>query len=301
MQRTLTPNVSRAMDQSGWLITLMLLVDSMHFVFARLLVPYIGPEISALYVQGASALLFGLYALRTGQLDWRVFRRHWLFFLTIGLLIGVSTNWGYTAIQYIDPGTASMLGKVSTLFGVALGLFWLRERFNGWQWLGAILAIGGSFVVAYHPGSDLQSQAARVGSGLVLTATLLYAFHTAVVKRYGGGIDFVNFFFFRLFSTTLSLLVLAGAAGVLTVPPANAWPWIFLIGTVDVVISRVLYYVALRRLNMSIHTLLLTLSPVATILWSFLLFRTLPGLQELIGGLTVMAGVMLVTWQQGRS
>ncbi len=58
--------------------------------------------------------------------------------------------------------------------------------------------------------------------------------------------------------------------------------------------------VALRRLNMSIHSLLLTLSPVATILWSFFLFRTLPGLQQLIGGLTVMAGVLIVTWQQRR-
>jgi drug/metabolite transporter (DMT)-like permease len=301
MQRTLTPNITRVMDQSGWLVTLMLLIDSLHFVFARLLVPHIGPEISALYVQGISAVIFGLYALRTGQLDWRVAHRHFWFFLTIGLLVALSTNIGYSAIQYIDPATASMLSKVSTLFGVALGLFWLRERFNQWQWLGALLAMIGSFVVAYHPGSDLQSQAAQVGSLLVLFATFLYAIHAAVVKRYGGGIDFINFFFFRLLSTTLCLLVLAAYAGVLTVPPATAWLWICLIGTVDVVISRVLYYVALRRLNMSIHTLLLTLSPVATILWSFLLFHSLPGLQELLGGLTVMTGVMLVTWQQGRS
>jgi drug/metabolite transporter (DMT)-like permease len=39
---------------------------------------------------------------------------------------------------------------------------------------------------------------------------------------------------------------------------------------------------------------------VATILWSFLLFRTLPGLQQLIGGLAVMVGVLVVTWQQRR-
>lgn len=301
MERTLTPNVAQARDQSGWLITLMLLVDSMHFVFARRLVPYIGPEISALYVQGASALIFGIYAINSGQLQWQVLRRHLWFFLTIGFLIGISTNLGYTAVQYIDPATASMLGKVSALFGVALGLFWLRERFTFWQWIGAALAIMGSFIVAYQPGGDLQSQSAQIGSGLVLIATFLYAIHTAVVKRYGGGIDFVNFFFYRLFCTTLALLILAGGAGVLVVPPADAWLWIMIIGLVDVVISRVLYYVALRRLNMSIHTMLLTLSPVATLLWAFLWFGTYPGGRELLGGLTVMAGVLIVTWQQRRS
>ena len=53
-------------------------------------------------------------------------------------------------------------------------------------------------------------------------------------------------------------------------------------GTVDVVISRVLYYLALRRLRMSIHTVILTLSPVITILWSLALFDVLPTLQGLV-------------------
>jgi drug/metabolite transporter (DMT)-like permease len=65
--------------------------------------------------------------------------------------------------------------------------------------------------------------------------------------------------------------------------------------TVNVTISRGLYYVALRRFNLSILTILLTLSPVITIVWSVILFGELPSPQGFLGGTAVIAGVLLVT------
>lgn len=292
MQQSLAADVRRIADQKGLLISLMLLVDSLHFVFARLLLPYISPDISALYVQAVGTVLFGLYVVASGQLDWVIFRRHFWFFLAIGALIGISTNITYTAIAYIDPGTAAMLAKISTVFSLGFGVLWLRERMTGRQWLGAGVAILGSFIVAFQPGSDLL----RLGSLLILVATLMYSSHTAIVKRFGGEMDFVNFFFFRLFATTAVLLVVAAGRGVLFWPAANAWAIVILTAVVDIIISRVLFYVALRRLNLSIHTIVLTLGPVLTILWSFLLFDTLPRGQQWIGGIAVLCGVMMVTW-----
>ncbi len=70
---------------------------------------------------------------------------------------------------------------------------------------------------------------------------------------------------------------------------------VILAGTVDVVISRALYYLALRRLDMSLHTILLTLSPVVTMGWSLVLWGSRPSVQELLGGLGILAGVLLVT------
>ena len=156
----------------------------------------------------------------------------------------------------------------------------------------AAVAIVGSFVIAFQPGSDLL----RFGSALILVATLMYASHTAIVKRFSAQIDFVNFFFFRLFATTAVLLVVAAGRGVLVWPHAGAWPIVVLTALVDIIISRVLFYVALRRLQMSMHTIFLTLGPVLTVLWSIPLFGVAPGPQQLVGGLAVLAGVMLVSW-----
>ena len=83
-------------------------------------------------------------------------------------------------------------------------------------------------------------------------------------------------------------------------PSGIAWLLLLLVATVDVVCSRVLYYLALRRLQMSHHAILLTVSPVIAVLWSLLLFGEAPTWQGFIGGTAVLLGVALVTWQQRR-
>jgi drug/metabolite transporter (DMT)-like permease len=48
-------------------------------------------------------------------------------------------------------------------------------------------------------------------------------------------------------------------------------------------------------MTMSIHSIVLTLSPVAAILLAFLLFDTMPTTQQLTGGFGVIVGVFMVT------
>jgi drug/metabolite transporter (DMT)-like permease len=51
----------------------------------------------------------------------------------------------------------------------------------------------------------------------------------------------------------------------------------------------------LRRVRMSFHAIILTMSPVVAILWSLLLFRETPTIQGFMGGAAVIAGVIIVT------
>ncbi len=280
---------SRLANPMTVVLPLLLIFDSMHFVFARLLAPHITPDSGALYVLSVAMVVFGLYAVATRRLDLRIFWRHRWFFLAIGFLIGLSTNLGYTAMLYIDVGTASMLNKLSTLFSLLFGVLWLRERFRAGQWVGATLALLGVFTIAFQPGDYL-----RLGALIVVCGTLSYALHTALVKRDGGQIDFVNFFFFRLVTSTAALLLMAWGRGHLVWPTTDTWPLLIVAGTVDVVLSRLCYYWALRHMTMSVHSLILTMSPVLAVLWSYLLIGDLPTVQQLMGGMAVVIGVLLV-------
>ncbi|MCB0108098.1 MAG: DMT family transporter [Caldilineaceae bacterium] len=276
-------------------LPLLLLFDSMHFVFARLLAPHIAPDSGSFYVLGTAMVIFGAYAAVTRRLDLRIFWDHKWFFLSIGALIGLSTNLGYTAVLYLDAGTASMLNKLSTLFSLLFGVLWLRERFRAGQWVGATLAIAGVFTIAFQPGDYL-----RFGTLLIICGTLSYALHTAIVKRNGGQIDFINFFFFRVATSTLALLLIAVGRGKLVWPSNDAWLLLIVTGVVDVVLSRICYYWALRHMTMSVHSLILTLSPVLAVLWSYLLIGDWPTWQQLIGGGAVVIGVLLVMRSQQR-
>ncbi len=109
-----------------------------------------------------------------------------------------------------------------------------------------------------------------------------------------------DFFLFRLGSTTAFLLFVAIARDELYLPPSwPAWAILFLTGTVNVVLSRGLYYLTLQRLNLSLHTIILTLSPVFAIGWTLLLFGVWPTLQQFIGGTAVIIGVMMTVGQIG--
>lgn len=273
------------------LVVALLLVDSLHFVFARLMLPHANPFLSALFVMAIGAAEVGIFGIVTKRLSLATLLRHWRFFVAIGFCIGVSTAISYSAVAIIDPGTASILGKTSIVYGVVIGILWLGDRFSRAQVVGALVALVGLVIVTFQPGDYL-----RVGSLLILFSTLLYSIHAALTKRYGGGMDLLNFFFYRLLLSSFVLFAIAAFQGELALPATpTAWGLLILTGTVDVVISRTLYYTALRRLDMSVFSIVLTAAPVAAILWSFLLFGLFPNPRQLVGGVVVLVGVLVVT------
>jgi drug/metabolite transporter (DMT)-like permease len=278
------------------LVAFLLLVDSLHFVFARLLLPHLPPSVSGFFLLALATVETAVFLGLQGRIDLRVFRRHIWFFLTIGFLIAVSTIISFTAVAYIDPGTASMLAQTAVIFSLGFSIFWLREQLGRGELMGAAVALVGVFVISFQPG-DVW----RIGSLLVLATSFIYSLHVAVVKRYGDEIEFANFFFFRVATTAVFLFLFAVGRQELVWPAAQVWPLLFLAGTVNIVLSRLLYYLVLRRVRMSFHAIVLTLSPVVAILWSLLLFRVTPTIQGFVGGTAVIAGVIIVTFNRQKT
>lgn len=271
-------------------IGVLLVVDSLHFVFARLLASHLPGVTSAFYVLAVATLEITVFLAFKGTIRPRLFLQNTSFFLVIGLLVATATSLNYIAVGYIDPGTAAMLAQTATVFALALSVIWLKEHLSSVEILGALLALVGIFIISFQPGDYI-----RLGSLMVLASAFMYALHAAIVKRHGGDMEFSNFFLWRVASTTAFLLLFTTVRGQWVWPGREAWLIIIVAGTVDVVISRVLYYVALRRLKMSLHTIILTLSPVLTVLWSVLLFSERPSIQAFIGGAAVILGVVIVT------
>ena len=269
--------------------------DSLHFVFARLLLPHLPPPTSTLFVMSIATVEMAVLAGMRGRLRLDTFRRNAWFFLAIGFLVAASSNLNYTAVAFIDPGTASMLAKASVVFGLGFGLVWLRDRLNRLQSAGALLSLIGMFVITFQPGDYL-----RIGAFMVLGSAFMYALHAALVKRYGGHLTMIDFFLFRVAATAAFLFIFAVAGRQLVWPRGKVWLVLVMVGTLNVVIGRSLYYLALRRLKLSLHALVLTLSPLVAIIWSLFLFGTSPTMQQFIGGVAVLTGVLMVTIRPGR-
>ena len=276
------------------MVALLLLVDSGHFIFGRMLLPYLPPTASSFYYMTLALIQIAIFAAVRRQIDWRVLRDNAWFFIVIGFLIAVATSTSFAAVVYIDPGTASLLARMGTIFGLAFGIFWLKERLTRGEQAGAFLAVVGVFIISFQPAAEGSN--ALLGTLLVLTSTFTYAMHAAIVKRNGGEIDFTNFLLFRMMTSCFFLLIFTIGRGELVWPSGiEVWLILLLTATVNVTISRSLYYMVMRRIELSILTVLLTLTPVITIFWSMLLFGERPSLQGFVGGVAVILGVILVT------
>ncbi|RPH75273.1 MAG: hypothetical protein EHM88_21460, partial [Candidatus Rokuibacteriota bacterium] len=68
------------------LVAGLLLVDSLYYIFARLLLPLLPPAAGAMYMMGLGAVQIAV--LMRGRLDWGVLWRHRWLFLAVGLLVG---------------------------------------------------------------------------------------------------------------------------------------------------------------------------------------------------------------------
>jgi drug/metabolite transporter (DMT)-like permease len=276
------------------MVAALLVADSLHFVFGRMLAPYLPPTTSSFYYMSLALIQIAIFAALRREIDWRVFRDNWRFFTIIGFLIAVATSTSYAAIFYIDPGTAALLAQTATIFSLAFGILWLKEKLTCGEQVGAALAVIGVIIISFQPA--FGSSGFWLGTLLVLTSTFTYALHAAIVKREGGGIDFVNFFLFRMATSCFFLLMFTVGRGELVWPSGReVWLVLLLAATVNVIISRILYYLVLRRIDLSVLTIILTLSPVLTVIWSILLFDERPSLQGFIGGTAVILGVILVT------
>lgn len=280
---------------SVFLIPALLIVDSIHFIIARLLHPLSPPTVSVTFVLLIATLEVGAYGIVSKQLHFRDIRRKWWLFAAIGVLIAGSTTINYSAIEFIDPGVASMLAQTGTVWAVLFGLLWLQEELNRAQIFGAVLAMAGVFIVNFQSGDYV-----RIGSLLVVLSAALYALHAALTKKFTEEINLTTFFFARLLTSTAAIVLFSAVSGSLDWPVRAAWQYILLAGTVDVTVSRFLYYFALRRLKLTVHTILLTLSPVLSILWSLLLFDSHLTALQIVGGLIVLAGVLVVGLRRSR-
>ena len=277
------------------MVLALLAVDGLHFVFARLLHDHLPPLAAVSLVMLVATLEIGIPALATKRLHLDAFVTRAPFFLAIGFLVGLSTSINYIAVGFIDPGAASLLSQSSIVFGLTFGLAWFHDRLTRTQLAGAVLCLIGVAVITFQPGDYF-----RLGSLMVVGGSLVYALHAALVKRYGGGLDFVEFFFWRVAMTACFVLLAAAAQGEFsrTALTVEAVLLVLLVGTVDVIISRALYYLALRRLPISIHTLVFTLSPIVASIWALALFGTLPSAQQVLGGVIVLVGVLIVSMRR---
>jgi drug/metabolite transporter (DMT)-like permease len=216
------------------------------------------------------------------------------------LLLGAAAFFGMTAYQvllnagelHVPAGPASIVVASAPLVSVAIAAIALGERITLAKIAGSLVAIGGVAVVCLsRSGASLTSAlwivvgaAAVQGIYHPLTKPLLRTRSALEVATYA-----------MVAGALMALPLLPWGWGQLSTASASSWASALYLGLVPSALGFVLWGYAVANLPVANATALLYLVPPVAVLIALVWLGEVPHAGELLGGLVVISGVVLVT------
>ena len=270
------------------------------FLFMRVAVPVLGPELLVLLRALLAALFLSAVALVWRRpLHWRMHGRH---FLTLGLLNSALpfVLWAHAA--GVLPATLlSVLNATAPIWGAVVGAAWARQRPAARVLVGLVLGLAGVAVLV-----GVESLALAPGSGWAvaeaLAASLCYGLSTTYARAAPGVEPLANAHG-SMWAAALWMLPLwlATAQPVPTPTPTVAGAALAL-GVVCSGVAYLLYFRLLADIG-PVRTLTVTfLIPVFGTLWGVVFLDERVGWHTLAGGMLVLCGTALASgWRWRRT
>ena len=91
----------RHLDNTALIVVILLVLDSLHLVFGRLLLPYMPPTTSSFYVLVIGTIEVAIVLKLWGQIQLDVLRGRLWFFLSMGFLVGTSTVLSFMSVEIL--------------------------------------------------------------------------------------------------------------------------------------------------------------------------------------------------------
>ena len=238
-----------------------------------------------------AALLWGLgyYALQPTKITVSTFKPHWKSLLLLGLSSSIANFFFFTNISLGDPTVIAFFSRATTIFALLMGVGWLGESMTRAQWLGAAVAVAGAGVMTYHGGSLIWLVLA-----LALGSSFFHALTSYVAKK---SVTQVSPLVLNL-ARTLILTICLGSASLLT--GQLVWPslttllWIGGGSFFGPFLSYLLFYQGMQTLDISKATIIRASQPLFVACYSWVLLGQVISLQQFMGGMVILAGVVLI-------
>jgi drug/metabolite transporter (DMT)-like permease len=245
-----------------------------------------------------AAIVFGMLARQRGVLG-GITRRDLAIIAFAGALgMGLNQFLFLIGLERTTPINASVLASTIPVFTVAASVLARKEPFRGGAALGIALALGG---VLYLVGAEAFSIGIEtvVGDVLIVVNAIAYAIYLVIIKdqvsRYGS-----------LATVAIGFMVSAALAtpfGIASIGDAKA---------IDLEIVLLLLYViagatiftylanawALKYTESSVVAIYIYVQPLVASVLSVLVLDQYPSARVFLAGISVFAGIALVTWRR---
>jgi drug/metabolite transporter (DMT)-like permease len=191
----------------------------------------------------------------------------------------------------VPAGTASIIVAAAPIVSVAVARILFSERVTVFTVSGSAVALGGVIVVCLARSGVSVSTAALVVVGAMAAQGIYHPLQKPLLRRYSG----LEVATYTMIAGTLMTAPLLpwGWTGLVSAPPTG-WAAAAYLGIVPSALGFVLWGFAVGRLPVAVSTSLLYLAPAVAVFIAWAWLHQLPVPADLIGGVIIMAGVVIV-------
>lgn len=230
-------------------------------------------------------------------------RKDWIALVAVAILSGaLAPGLIFQALALTQVNNVVLVGRLEPPLTLALSIWLLKERVNLWEGVGAIAAFFGVTltIILQPPGQAMMNVGSfGVGIGEILAATgaVVIAASTIISKRYLGKIPLGIYSIFRTALGTLIFFFVAlqlyGGNHFMDAFSPFLWQWMFVYGTVIVVVGQSLWIKGLRASTVSMASLVGSFTPIAGIISAYFILGEAPTLPQYVGGSIILVGIFL--------
>ena len=214
-------------------------------------------------------------------------------FALIGLFgVAIPISLQNTGMLYASATISSILQSTGPLFTIFLAIFFLKEPFTKRKALGIVLASFGTFLALNVRNPETGS---LMGNVMILFSALSYSI-SGILAKYSlnKGYNMLQLITFSTIFGTLFLLIVTPFIEKFTIFfSLTSWMIIIILAVFPTFLSFMLWYTAMRKMEISRLSFFIYLIPVYATLFSYILLKQLVTLLMIFSGVFIIMGIAI--------
>jgi drug/metabolite transporter (DMT)-like permease len=197
------------------------------------------------------------------------------------------------AMQWTSASSATLIIASYPAITLLLESLIYKVKMNLFKIIGILIAIAGVVILSYVK-ADTRQQGELLGVVLLLVAGIAWAFYNFLTKKVVNRYPSISLLFYQtlfgaIFMVPLALFERKDWAA----PTALSFSMMLFLGLFCSVLAFLLYNNGLKKLPASSVTSMLNLVPIFGVFFSWVLLGEQVTLRKVIGGVVIIAGVMI--------
>ena len=216
--------------------------------------------------------------------------------LISGIFLTIHFATWISSLAYTSIASSTALVATNPIFVALASWLILRERLRVGIWVGVVVTLAGSLLIALSDSSAGHGSAPLWGDLLALLGAVTVSGYFLIGRQLRSRVSLLPYIWLVYTTAALGLLLVIGLSGQsLLGLPAMGYLLIFGLAVGPQLLGHSAFNWAIKYLSPTLVTIAILGEPISSALLALLIFQQPLQLLQLIGGGTLLAGIVIAT------